>query len=87
MILRSFLFSLQASYRFLISTCYLAHLDGLSAENMIADLLSSAIFIKKVCFGSVFSVFHYNQLVHFSTEKNHFKLTKITVIDLRPKFL
>ena len=38
-------FSLQASYRFLISTCYFAHLDGLSAENMIPDLLSSAISI------------------------------------------
>ena len=46
MILRSSLFSLQASYRFLISTCYFAHLDGLSAENMIPELLSSAIFNK-----------------------------------------
>ena len=45
MILRSFLFSLQATYRFLILTCYLTHLRGLSAENLIPDLLSSAIFI------------------------------------------
>ena len=45
MILRSFLFSLQASYRFLISTYYFAHLRDFSAENMIPDLLSSAISI------------------------------------------
>ena len=30
----------QASYRFLISTCYFAHLDDLRAEKMIPDLLS-----------------------------------------------
>ena len=29
--------SLQESYRVLISTCYFALLDGLSAENMIPD--------------------------------------------------
>ena len=40
-----FFFCLQETYRFLISTCYFAHLDGLSAENMIPDLLSSAISI------------------------------------------
>ena len=51
MILRSFLFSLQASYRFLISTCYFAHLDGLSAENMIPELLSSAILIRRSVLG------------------------------------
>ena len=45
MILRSFLFSLQASYRFLILTCYFAHLHDFGAENMIPDLLSSAIYI------------------------------------------
>ena len=39
------LFSLQEGYRFLISTCYFAHLDGLSAENMIREMLSSAICI------------------------------------------
>ena len=44
-ILRSFLFSLQESYKFLISTCYLTHLHGLSAENLILDLLISAISI------------------------------------------
>ena len=38
-------FSLEASYRFLISTCYFAHLDGVSTENMIPDLLSSTISI------------------------------------------
>ena len=32
MVLRSFLFSVQESYRFLISTCHFAHLDGLSAD-------------------------------------------------------
>ena len=45
MVLRSFLFSVQASYRFLISTCHFAYPDGLSAENVIPDLLSSAISI------------------------------------------
>ena len=45
MVLRSLLFSLQESYRFLMSTGYFAHLDSLSAENMIPDLLSSAISI------------------------------------------
>ena len=45
MVLRSFLFSVQESYRFLISTHHFAHLDGLSAENLIPDLLSSAISI------------------------------------------
>ena len=68
MVLRSFLFSLQASYRFLISTCYFDHLNGLSAENMIPDLLSSAISIEKVSFRSVIVVHHCAQLVHFSTE-------------------
>ena len=69
MTLRSFLFSLQASYRFLISTCYFAHLDGLSVENMIPDFLSSAInFHLEVSFRSVIAVYHCAQLVHFSTE-------------------
>ena len=45
MILRSFLFNLKASYRFLISTCNIAHLHDFTAENMIPDLLSSAISI------------------------------------------
>ena len=45
MVLKSFLFSVQESYRFLISTCHFAHPDGLSAENLIPDLLSSAISI------------------------------------------
>ena len=40
-----FLFSLQASYRVLISTFYFAYLDGLSVEKMIRDFLSSAISI------------------------------------------
>ena len=51
MILRWFLFSLQASYRFVISTCYFALLDGLSVGNMIPDLLSSAISNEKSLFG------------------------------------
>ena len=68
MVLRPFLFSLQATYRFLISTCYFAHLNVLSAENMIPDLLSSAISIQKVSFRSVIVVHHCAQLVHFSTE-------------------
>ena len=68
MVLRSFLFSIQASYRFLISTCYFAHLDGLSTENMIPDLLSSAISIQKVCFRSVIGIHYCAQLAHFSTE-------------------
>ena len=50
MILRSFLFSLP-SYRFVISTCYFARLDGLSVGNMIPDLLSSAISNEKSLFG------------------------------------
>ena len=37
-----FFFSLQASYRFLISTCPFPHLDNLSTENLIPDLLTSA---------------------------------------------
>ena len=45
MILRSFLFSLQACYKFLNSTCYFAHLCSFSAENLIPDLLSSAILM------------------------------------------
>ena len=68
MILTSFLFSLQASYRFLILTCYFARLNDLSAENMIPDLLSSAISTKKVSFRSVIAVYHCAQLVYFSTE-------------------
>ena len=40
-----FFFSLQASYWFLISKCHFAHLDGLSAENLIPDLLTSAVSI------------------------------------------
>ena len=45
MILRSILLSLQASYRFVILTCYFAYLHDFSGENMIPDLLSSAISI------------------------------------------
>ena len=87
MILRWFLFSLQASYRFLISTCYFAHLHDLSAENMIPDLLSSAISIQKVSFRSVIAVYHCAQLVHFSTENITLKLKNVTVIDLRRGYL
>ena len=72
MVLRSFLFSLQASYRFLISTCYFAHLDGVSTKNMIPDLLSSTISIYKVSFRSVIAVHHCAKLVHFSTENTIF---------------
>ena len=68
MVLRSFLFTLQGISRFLVSTCYFAHLDGLSAENLIPELVSSAIFIYKVSFMSVIAVHHYAQRVHFSTE-------------------
>ena len=68
MVLRWFLFSLQTSYRFLISTCHFAHLDGLSAENMIPDLLTSAISIYKISFRVVIAVHHCAQLVQFSTE-------------------
>ena len=68
MVLRSFLFSLQESYRFLMSTDYFAHLDSLSAENMIPDLLNSEISIYWVSFRSVIAVHHCAQLVHFSTE-------------------
>ena len=39
------LFSLQEGYRFLISTYYFTHLDGLSTTNMNPDLISSAISI------------------------------------------
>ena len=67
-VLRSFLFSLQASYRFLMSTCYFAHLDRFSAENMIPDLLTSAISISKISFRVVIAVHHCAQLVQFSTE-------------------
>ena len=45
MVLRSFLFSLKGSYTFLMSTCYFANLDGLRAENVIPDLVTSAISI------------------------------------------
>ena len=38
-------FCSHATYGFLISTRYFAHLDGLSAENMIPHLLSFAISI------------------------------------------
>ena len=73
MILRSFLFSLQASYRFLISTYYFAHLRDFSAENMIPDLLSSAISILKVSFRSVMQ--YINALKSFTWAlKHHFKL-------------
>ena len=68
MVLRSLLFSLLEKYRFLMSTGYFAHLDSLSAENMIPDLLSSAISIYWVSFRSVIAVHYCAQLVHFSTE-------------------
>ena len=68
MVLRSLLFSLLESYRFLMSTGYFAHLDSLSAEKMIPDLLSSTISIYWVSFRSVIAVHYFAQLVHFSTE-------------------
>ena len=45
---------------------------GLSAENMIPDLLNSAISIYKVSFRSVIAVHHCAQLVYFSTENTIF---------------
>ena len=42
---KSFLFSFNASYRYIILACCFAHVDSLSAENMIPVLLSSAILI------------------------------------------
>ena len=47
-----------------------AHLDSLSGENMIPDLLSSAMTIKKVCFQPAIALYHCAQLVHFSTQNN-----------------
>ena len=79
----SFLFSLQASYRFLISTCYFAHLEGLIAENMILDMLSIAISIYKVYFRSVIATCHCAQLVHISTENIILSSKTVTLIDLR----
>ena len=68
MVLRSFLLSLLESFRFLMSTGYFAHLESLSAENLIPDLLSSAISIYCVSFRSVIAVRYCAQLVDFSTE-------------------
>ena len=68
MVLRSFLLSLLETFRFLMSTGYFAHLDSLSAENLIPDLLSSAISIYCVSFRSVIAVRYCAQLVDFSTE-------------------
>ena len=65
---RSFLSSFKASYRFLISTCFVAHLDSVSAENMIHDLLISAISSYKVSFRSLIVVYNSAQLVHFCTQ-------------------
>ena len=69
MIARAFLFSFKAGCRFLISTCYFADFDSLSPENMIADLLSSPISIQKLSIRSAISIYHWAQLVHFSTQK------------------
>ena len=38
-------FQLKESFRFLISKCYFAHVDSVSAENMISDLLGLEISI------------------------------------------
>ena len=67
MILRSFIFCFNASYRYLILECCFGHVDNLSGKNMIPDLLSSAILILKVSFRQVIAVYHCAQLVHFST--------------------
>ena len=67
MILRSFIFCFNTSYRYLILECRFGHLDNLSGKNMIPDLLSSAILILKVSFRQVIAVYHRAQLVHFST--------------------
>ena len=68
MIVRSLVFSFEASNRFLISTCCLAHLDSLSAENIITDLPSYAISSYKVSFRSVIPRNHCAQLFNFSTQ-------------------
>ena len=76
MILRSFLFSLQASSRFHNSTCYFPHLCGLSAENLIPDLLSSAIlmilrsflFSLQASYRFLISTCYFTHLHGFSTE-------------------
>ena len=77
MILRSCLNSLQASYRFLNSTCYFAHLCSLSAENLIPDLPSSAIlmilrsflFSLQASYRFLISTCYFTHLHGFSTEK------------------
>ena len=53
---------------FLISKSYFAHLDGLSAEHVIPDLLCSEISFTGVSFMSVTAVYHCAQLVYFSNE-------------------
>ena len=68
MIVRAFLFSFKARCRFLISTCYFHDVDSLKAENMIADFLSSPIWIQKLSFRSAIAMYHWAQLVHFSTQ-------------------
>ena len=68
MIVIAFLFILKACCRFLISTCYFADVDSLSAGNVIADMLSSTILIYKLSFRSAIAISHWAQLVHFSTQ-------------------
>ena len=68
MIARAFLFSVKAGCSFLISKCYFADIDSLSAENMIADLLSSPISIYKLSFRTAIAIYHWAQLVLFSTQ-------------------
>ena len=68
MIVSGFLISFKESCSFVISTCCFAHVDSLTTENMIPDLLSSPISILKVSFKSAIALYHWAQLVHFSTQ-------------------
>ena len=77
MILRLFLFSLHSCYKFLNSACYFAHLCSLSAENLIPDLLSSAIlmilrsflFSLQASYRFLISTCYFTHLHGFSTQK------------------
>ena len=93
MILRPFLFSLHACYKFLNSTCYFAHLCSLSAENLIPDLLSSAIlmilrsflFRLQASYRFLISTCYFTHLHGFSTEK-YSRLAKFCNFHLEVSF-
>ena len=76
MIVRSFVFCFKASCKLLISTCFFARVDSLSAENIIPDLLSSPISMENLHDRLTFDLDRKSKIFYYS-QKEDPKISRI----------